>query len=61
MKSIARKEFTATNGNTVRLDVSPEGDLKVSILKNGHFQGVGQIPSDEAPLTLVQFVLNHAT
>jgi|688.fasta_scaffold133879_5 hypothetical protein len=43
MKSIARREFVATNGNTLRFDVSPDGDLKVSILKGKHFQGVAQI------------------
>ena len=61
MKSIARREFVATNGNTVRFDISPDGDLKVSILKNGHFQGVGQIVADTAPLEVVKFVLDSAT
>lgn len=57
MKSVARKEFTATNGNTVRFDVSPDGDFKVSILKNGHFQGVGQIPNADVSEELAQFAL----
>jgi hypothetical protein len=58
MKSIARKEFTATNGNTVRFDLSPEGDVKLSILKGKHFQGVAQIPAEDVPFDLAQFVLS---
>jgi hypothetical protein len=58
MKSIARKEFTATNGNTLRFDVSPEGDVKVSILKNGHFQGVAQIAHADVSEELATFALS---
>jgi hypothetical protein len=57
MKSIARKEFTATNGNTLRFDVSPEGDVKVSILKNGHFQGVAQIAHMDVSDDLANFAV----
>ena len=42
-----RIETTATNGNTLRIDVTDAG-LKVSILKNRHFQGVALIPLDQA-------------
>ncbi len=45
MKSIKRFEFKATNGNDLRFDLSPDGDIKVSILKGKHFQGVAQIAS----------------
>jgi hypothetical protein len=61
MKSIARKEFTATNGNVLRFDLSPDGDLKVSILKGKHFQGVAQIISDDVSNGLVQFILADLT
>jgi hypothetical protein len=47
VKSIARREFPATNGNTLRFDLSPEGDVKVSILKDKKFQGVAQIAQND--------------
>lgn len=56
MKSIARREFTASNGNTLRFDVSPDGDLKVSILKGKHFQGVAQIEGRLAPVEIVDAI-----
>jgi hypothetical protein len=57
MKSIARKEFTATNGNTVRLDLSPEGNVKLSILKGKHFQGVGELTAGEFPPELALLIM----
>jgi hypothetical protein len=56
MKSVKRKEFTSTNGNTLRFDLSPEGDVKVSILKGKHFQGVAQIVAQDVPELLGRFV-----
>ena len=56
MKSIKRKEFTATNGNVLRFDMSPDGDVKVSILKGKHFQGVAQIVAADVPELLGRFV-----
>jgi hypothetical protein len=56
MKSIARKEFTATNGNTLRFDLSPDGEIKIAILKGKHFQGVAQLSAeDSAAITKVHF------
>jgi hypothetical protein len=56
VKSVKRKEFTASNGNTLRFDLSPEGDVKVSILKGKHFQGVAQIDVEDVPELLGRFV-----
>lgn len=60
MKSLHRKEFVATNGNTLRFDLSPEGDVKVSILKGKHFQGVAQIAAGDFAPELALFILNSA-
>jgi hypothetical protein len=39
-KSIARLELPATNGNTVRFDIGPDGAIKVNARKGAHNQSV---------------------
>ena len=51
-KSITRYEVTATNGNTVRFDFNPEGDLKIAAQKNGHNQSVSVIPAEQVSAVL---------
>ena len=46
-KSIDRIEFTAANGNLVRFDRSPDGELKVAALKNNHFQSTSVLAADD--------------
>lgn len=46
-KSVARTEFTATNGNVVRFDLSPDGDLKINARKGDHNQSVSVIPAGD--------------
>jgi hypothetical protein len=60
-KSLARIEVTATNGNVVRLDVSPDGDVKVAARKGTHNQSVSVIPADN-PLAslLASFIMDNS-
>jgi hypothetical protein len=46
-QSIARREFTATNGNTLRLDVDPEGNVKFNARKGDHNQSVSVIRAED--------------
>jgi hypothetical protein len=39
-KSVDRLELTASNGNTVRFDVGPDGSVKVNARKGTHNQSV---------------------
>jgi hypothetical protein len=47
MKEIARIEFTAKNGNTVRFALSPDGDFKVAALKGKHFQSTSELSAED--------------
>ncbi len=48
-KSIDRREYTASNGNTVRLDADADGSLKVNARKGNHNQSVSVLsPADAA-------------
>jgi hypothetical protein len=46
-KSIARLEVTATNGNTLRLDVAPDGAVKFNARKGDHNQSVSVIRAED--------------
>ena len=46
-KSIARREVTATNGNTLRVDVAPDGAVKFNARKGDHNQSVCVIPAED--------------
>lgn len=59
-KSIARAEFTATNGNTVRLDIDPDGNLKVNARKGDHNQSVSVIPAADVA-AIVAFITGVET
>lgn len=51
-KSIARREFTASNGNTVRFDIGPDGAVKINARKGDHNQSVSVLSAaDIAALT----------
>lgn len=54
-KSVARADFAATNGNTIRLDVDPEGNLKINARKGDHNQSVSVIPAGDVA-ALVAFI-----
>lgn len=50
-KSIARREFTASNGNTVRFDIAADGTLRVNARKGDHNQSVSVLTkADRAKL-----------
>lgn len=46
-KSISRREFTASNGNTVRFDIGPDGSVKVNARKGTHNQSVSVLSADD--------------
>ena len=54
-KSIARKELTASNGNTVRFDFGPDGSLKVNARKGTHNQSVSVLSAEDVA-DLVKFL-----
>ena len=59
-KSVARKEFTAINGNTVRVDIGPDGTVKINARKGDHNQSVSVLSADDAA-ALVAFIAPDAT
>lgn len=58
-KSVARLELTASNGNTVRFDISPEGELKVNARKGTHNQSVSVLSAEDMR-ALVSFITGDA-
>ena len=58
-KSVARREFTASNGNTLRFDIGPDGALKVNARKGDHNQSVSVI-SFEDRAALVAWLVDNA-
>ena len=44
-RHIRRAEFSATNGNTIRLDIDADGNLKLNARKGDHNQSVSVIPA----------------
>lgn len=54
-KSIARAEYAATNGNTLRVDVGPDGAVKFNARKGDHNQSVSVISADDAA-ALIAFI-----
>jgi hypothetical protein len=54
-KSLDRMELTATNGNTLRLDVDPDGNVKFNARKGTHNQSVCVIPAADVA-TLVAWL-----
>lgn len=58
-KSVAREEFTATNGNVVRLDIDHGGNLKVCARKGAHNQSVSVIPACDVP-AVIAFITGGA-
>jgi hypothetical protein len=59
-KSVARAEYTATNGNTLRVDVGPDGAVKFNARKGDHNQSVSVLSADDAA-ALVAFITSGAT
>lgn len=45
-KSIERREFVASNGNTVRFDIGPDGSVKIAARKGEHNQSVSVLGPD---------------
>lgn len=58
-KHVARAEFTATNGNTVRFDIDPDGNLKVCARKGTHNQSVSVIPAGDVA-AVIAFITGGA-
>lgn len=58
-KSVARLELPATNGNVVRFDMSPDGELKVNARKGDHNQSVSVISAEDLR-ALVAFITGDA-
>jgi hypothetical protein len=54
-KSIARAEYTASNGNTLRIDIGPDGAVKFNARKGDHNQSVSVISAADVA-ALVAFV-----
>lgn len=54
-KSIARAEYTATNGNTLRVDVGPAGAVKFNARKGDHNQSVSVISAADVA-ALIAFI-----
>jgi hypothetical protein len=54
-KSIARTEVTATNGNTVRVDIGPDGSVKINARKGTHNQSVSVLSAEQFA-AIAQFV-----
>lgn len=54
-KSIARADYTATNGNTLRIDIGPDGAVKFNARKGDHNQSVSVISADDVA-ALVAFI-----
>jgi hypothetical protein len=54
-KSLERLEVTATNGNTLRVDVDPDGNVKFNARKGTHNQSVCVISAGDAA-TLVAWL-----
>ena len=54
-KSVARIEFTATNGNTVRVDIDADDNVKLNARKGDHNQSVSVISAADAA-ALVAFI-----
>ena len=54
-KSIARFEATASNGNTLRVDIDPEGNVKFNARKGDHNQSVSVLSLEDGK-ALVEFL-----
>jgi hypothetical protein len=59
-KSIARAEYTASNGNTFRVDIAPDGTVKFNARKNDHNQSVSVLSAADAA-ALVAFITSGNT
>ena len=57
-KSLDRLEIQASNGNTVRFDVDPDGSIKINARKGTHNQSVSVISLEDAA-RLVEWITGN--